>query len=137
MPDAGTTPTPIGRTLITGGASGLGAAVADAVAGAGGTPIVLDVQTEGSPYAAYRGDVTRTREVEALVARIAEEHGGLDAVVTAAGIDRPGRLDEIAGVAVQHTATLAGLVGMQAQHNAVLAEHGAKIDRILELLEKR
>ena len=34
--------TPMGRVLITGGASGLGAAVADAVAEAGGTPIVLD-----------------------------------------------------------------------------------------------
>lgn len=97
MPVAGTTPTPIGRTLITGGASGLGAAVADAVAAAGGTPIVLDrVAAEGREHS-YVGDVTRTREVEALVARIAGAVGGLDAVVTAAGIDKPGRLDEIDG----------------------------------------
>ena len=97
MPVAATTPTPLGRTLITGGASGLGAAVADAVAAAGGTPIVIDLTVEGSPYAAYRGDVTATRDIEALVARIVEEHGGLEAVVTAAGIDKPGRLDEIPG----------------------------------------
>ncbi len=97
MPTAGTTPTPLGRTLITGGASGLGAAVADAVAAAGGSPIVLDLKVEGSPYPAYEGDVTATRDVERLVARIAEEHGGLDAVVTAAGIDKPGPLDAIAG----------------------------------------
>lgn len=97
MPIASTTPTPVGRTLISGGASGLGLAVADAVAAAGGTPIVVDLAVEGCPYAAYQGDVTDTRAIEALVARIAEEHGGLDAVVTAAGIDKPGRLDEIPG----------------------------------------
>ncbi|MGN6446190.1 SDR family NAD(P)-dependent oxidoreductase [Amnibacterium sp.] len=97
MPIASTTPTPVGRTLISGGASGLGLAVADAVAAAGGTPIVVDLAVEGCPYPAYQGDVTDTRAIEALVARIAEEHGGLDAVVTAAGIDKPGRLDEIPG----------------------------------------
>jgi 2-dehydro-3-deoxy-L-rhamnonate dehydrogenase (NAD+) len=97
MPLASTTPTPIGRTLISGGASGLGAAVADAVAAAGGTPLVLDLNPAGSPYTAYAGDVTDTRGTEALVARVAQEAGGLDAVVTAAGIDFPGRLDEIDG----------------------------------------
>ena len=97
MPTATTSPTPLGRTLITGGASGLGLAVADAVAAAGGTPIVLDLAVEGSAYTAYQGDVTDTRGVEALVARIVQEQGGLDAVVTAAGIDKPGRLDEIPG----------------------------------------
>ncbi len=97
MPIASTEPTPIGRTLITGGAAGLGAAVADGVAKAGGTPLVIDLDPSASPYAAYQGDVTDTRGIEALVARIAEEHGGLDAVVTAAGIDKPGRLDEIPG----------------------------------------
>ena len=97
MPTASTTPTPLGRTLITGGASGLGAAVADAVAAAGGTPIVVDLAVEGVPYAAYQGDVTDTRGIEAVVARVVEEHGGLEAVVTAAGIDKPGRLDEIPG----------------------------------------
>ena len=35
-------PTNPGRVLITGGASGLGAAVAEAVRDNGGTPIVLD-----------------------------------------------------------------------------------------------
>ena len=35
-------PQPIGTVLVTGGASGLGAAVAQAVEEAGGTPVVLD-----------------------------------------------------------------------------------------------
>jgi hypothetical protein len=47
------------------------------------------------------------------------------------------RLDELASLEVQHSATLAGLVGMQAQHTAALTEHGAKLDRILEILESR
>lgn len=90
--------TRIGRIIITGGASGLGAAIADAVAGAGGTPIVLDrVVPDSSPYETHEADVSATRALESLIARVAEEHGGLDGVVTAAGIDRPGRLDDIDG----------------------------------------
>ena len=127
MPTASTTPTPLGRTLITGGASGLGAAVADAVAAAGGSPIVLDLKVDGSPYPAYEGDVTATRDVERLVARIVEEQGGLDAVVTAAGIDKPGPLDAISGedwervVAVNLFGTAAVV---RAALPALLASHG-------------
>ena len=93
-----TTPTPIGRVLITGGASGLGAAVAAAVTAAGGTPIVLDrdVSNVQEGVAAYQVDVAKTREAEKAVVEIAREHGGLDAVVTAAGIDRCGRLVDVA-----------------------------------------
>jgi NAD(P)-dependent dehydrogenase (short-subunit alcohol dehydrogenase family) len=91
------TPTPIGRVLITGGASGLGAAVAAAVTAAGGTPIVLDRDVSGvqEGVAAYQVDVAKTREAEKAVVEIAREHGGLDAVVTAAGIDRCGRLVDV------------------------------------------
>ena len=41
--------TPIGRVLVTGGASGLGAAVVAAVTEAGGTPIVLDLRIDAVP----------------------------------------------------------------------------------------
>ncbi len=88
--------TPIGRVIVTGGASGLGAAVAAAVAEAGGTPVVIDRRLPAEPpYESHEGDVANTREVEALVDGIAASHGGLDAVVTAAGIDRPGRLEDV------------------------------------------
>lgn len=127
MPVASTEPTPIGRTLITGGAAGLGAAIADGVAAAGGTPLVVDLDPSGSPHAAYAGDVTDTRAIEALVARIAEEHGGLDAVVTAAGIDRPGRLDEISGEVWERVIAV-NLLGTAAVVRAALpaltASHG-------------
>lgn len=84
-----------GRVLITGGSSGLGAAIATAVAEAGGTPIVLDIQAPTQDGAQFHEvDVTDRAAVEAAVERAAAE-GGLDAVVTAAGIDRCGRLDEV------------------------------------------
>ena len=96
--NANPAPTGLGRIIITGGGSGLGAAIADAVAQAGGTPIVLDrVVPEASPYETLEADVSETRALESLISRLAGEHGGLDGVVTAAGIDRPGRLDDIDG----------------------------------------
>jgi hypothetical protein len=47
------------------------------------------------------------------------------------------QLDELTEAQGQRTATLAGLAGVQAQHTATLDEHGAKLDRILEILERR
>ncbi|MBW9121120.1 SDR family oxidoreductase [Microbacterium trichothecenolyticum] len=84
-----------GRTLITGGASGLGAAVADAVAEAGGTPIVLDLAASPAGHETHRADVSATREIERTITEIAARHGGIDSVVTAAGIDRCGPLDGV------------------------------------------
>lgn len=90
-------PTGPGRVLITGGASGLGAAVASAVRESGGTPIVLDRDISSvSGVAAYEVDVADTAAVTETVRRAAQDAGGLDAVVTAAGIDRCGRLEDVA-----------------------------------------
>jgi NAD(P)-dependent dehydrogenase (short-subunit alcohol dehydrogenase family) len=85
----------LGTVLVTGGASGLGAAVAAAVAGQGGTPHVLDVQAppDGLPW--ERVDLARPREAEDAVRRAAAAHRGLDAVVCAAGIDACGDLLEV------------------------------------------
>lgn len=90
-------PRPLGRVVITGGASGLGEAVARAVAAAGGTPAVIDrdVSTVPAGTLSRRADVSDRRQVEQAVAEIAEELGGIDAVVTAAGIDRCGRLEDV------------------------------------------
>ena len=97
------------RVLVTGGASGLGAAVARAVAEAGGRPAILDVNLPMNTAAAngpagedwtavapaFQADVTDRAAVERAVEAAAQALGGLDAVVTAAGIDRCGRLDEV------------------------------------------
>ncbi|MEH1099020.1 SDR family oxidoreductase [Micromonospora sp. CPCC 205561] len=87
-----------GRTvLVTGGSSGLGAAVVAAVARAGGRPLVLDRQppADGVPW--VECDLADTRAAEAATRRLAERSGGLDAVVTAAGTDVPGRLADLPG----------------------------------------
>ena len=88
-------PADTGAVLITGGASGLGAAVAAAVASAGGTALVLDMRAPADGVDHELADLTRPREAEAAVRRLADRHGGLDAVVTAAGIDVPGALTDV------------------------------------------
>ena len=85
-----------GRVLVTGGASGLGAAVVAAVLQAGGTPVVLDRDLRDvSGVKAIEVDVADRAAVASAVRQAAEELGGLDAVVTAAGIDRCGRLEDV------------------------------------------
>jgi NAD(P)-dependent dehydrogenase (short-subunit alcohol dehydrogenase family) len=90
-------PDELGTVLVTGGASGLGAAVAAAVRDEGGTPVVLDLNEPGDGLAFERVDLARPREAEAAVRRAADAHGGLDAVVTAAGIDACGDLGDVDG----------------------------------------
>lgn len=85
--------------LISGGASGLGAAVAKAVQEAGGTPVVLDQDVGAvAGIQAHRVDVSNTEAVDEVVSTVAESVGGIHAVVTAAGIDRCGRLEDVAAV---------------------------------------
>lgn len=85
-----------GRVLVSGGGSGLGAAVVDAVLGAGGTPFVLDRDIRNlSAAKAIEVDVADRAAVTAAVGQAAEALGGLDAVVTAAGIDRCGKLEDV------------------------------------------
>ena len=85
-----------GRVLVTGGGSGLGAAVVDAVLRAGGTPVVLDRDIRNvSAAKAFEVDVADREAVARAVQQAADTLGGLDAVVTAAGIDRCGKLEDV------------------------------------------
>jgi NAD(P)-dependent dehydrogenase (short-subunit alcohol dehydrogenase family) len=88
-------PVTLGRVLVTGGASGLGAAVADVVARAGGTPIVLDLNPPAEGIDHEQIDLADPRAAEAAVERAIERHDGLDAIVTAAGTDACGRLEDV------------------------------------------
>jgi len=85
-----------GHVLVTGGSSGLGAAVAQAVAKQGGTVTVLDRHPSADGFATEIVDLADTRAAQDAVHRAADARGGLWAVVTAAGIDFPGRLDDVA-----------------------------------------
>ena len=89
----------LGQVLVTGGASGLGAAVVHAVHELGGRPLVLDKAAPASAEVAdfESVDLSDTRAAERAVKAIAERNGGLRAVVTAAGTDACGRLDQVSG----------------------------------------
>ena len=89
----------LGTVLVTGGSSGLGAAVAAAVEAEGGTPVVLDLQPPPGGGAFERVDLSKPREAEAAVRAVADQHGGLDAVVTAAGTDACGDILDVDGEA--------------------------------------
>lgn len=89
-----------GTVLVTGGSSGLGAATARAVHATGGRALVIDRnppesdrKTEIADFRAV--DLADTRAAEAAVRDLAEAAGGLNAVVTAAGIDRCGTLLDV------------------------------------------
>jgi NAD(P)-dependent dehydrogenase (short-subunit alcohol dehydrogenase family) len=112
-------PTTLGTVLVTGGASGLGAAVVDAVAARGGTPVVLDLAEPADGVDAARVDLADTRAAEAAVRAAAERHGGLDAVVTAAGIDACGRLEDVDAEQWERVVTV-NLLGTAAVARAAL-----------------
>ena len=88
----------IGTVLVTGGASGLGAAVVAAVSDAGGRPVVLDRVEPGDRAADHEVvDLSDARAAEEAVRAVAARAGGLDAVVTCAGTDACGRLEDVPG----------------------------------------
>jgi 3-oxoacyl-[acyl-carrier protein] reductase len=79
--------------LITGGASGIGAASARRIRAGGGRVAILDLDPVRVQAAAAElgglgiaGDVTRSADLDAAVARVESELGGLDVLVCSAGI---------------------------------------------------
>ena len=86
----------VGNVLITGGASGLGRATAVAVAKAGGRPLVVDRNEPDGGIEHVRADLADRGQAERAVHELAERAGGLDGVVTAAGVDACGRLEDVA-----------------------------------------
>ena len=71
--------------LVTGGASGIGAAAAAHLHAGGARVAVFDLQADGDVLS-IKGDVTRSSDAEAAVTRVVDELGGLDVLVNAAGI---------------------------------------------------
>jgi NAD(P)-dependent dehydrogenase (short-subunit alcohol dehydrogenase family) len=94
----------LGTVLVTGGASGLGAAVARAVVAEGGRPLVLDRRAPEPGMLDLPDtdvglvDLADARAAETAVRDLVERAGaGLDAVVTCAGTDACGRFDDVEG----------------------------------------
>jgi NAD(P)-dependent dehydrogenase (short-subunit alcohol dehydrogenase family) len=85
------------RVLVTGGASGLGAALVDAFVARGDQALILDLAEsyagpEGTSY--LRADVTSGQDWAAALAWVEQTWGGLDVLVNNAGIAAGGRIDE-------------------------------------------
>jgi NAD(P)-dependent dehydrogenase (short-subunit alcohol dehydrogenase family) len=117
----------VGAVLVTGGSSGLGAAVVRAVADAGGRPFVLDVRTPALDVPHQQVDLADARATEEAVRAASEQLGGLDAVVTCAGTDACGRLEDVPAEEWERV-VMVNLVGTAAVVRAampdLLARHG-------------
>jgi NAD(P)-dependent dehydrogenase (short-subunit alcohol dehydrogenase family) len=84
------------RALVTGGASGIGLAAAELLAGRGAAVAVLDRDVDGirPPLHAVRADVTDDAAVRAAVDEAADALGGLDVLVNNAGIGAQGTVED-------------------------------------------
>lgn len=84
------------NALVTGGASGIGAAVATMLLERGARVAVLDRETAGAPEGALavKADVTDDDAVRAAVERAAAELGSLHTLVSNAGIGSIGTVED-------------------------------------------
>jgi NAD(P)-dependent dehydrogenase (short-subunit alcohol dehydrogenase family) len=94
--------------LVTGGSAGLGLAIAGALAAAGSDVVIASRSAErcrdsaarmsaqtGQRVSGLKCDVTDEGAVQALVDRVLTDHGRLDVLVTSAGVQARGGLDEL------------------------------------------
>ncbi len=97
VPEAGgpRPPREIGTVYISGGASGLGAALVEAVRRHGGVPAVIDRVAPKDDVQFALADLSRTEEAAAAVRELVSQVGPPTALITAAGTDACGPLSEI------------------------------------------
>jgi NAD(P)-dependent dehydrogenase (short-subunit alcohol dehydrogenase family) len=91
--------------VVTGGASGIGAAIGAQLALEGASVVLFDLNADGLELAANElgaqvavcvGDVTNERDVEAAVKLAVDRFGRLDTAFNVAGAVRPGTITDIA-----------------------------------------
>jgi NAD(P)-dependent dehydrogenase (short-subunit alcohol dehydrogenase family) len=81
--------------IVTGGASGLGAAIAARLHEGGASVAVLDLVVDGVPseHFAVTADVSSDESVDAAVAAVVREFGRLDIVINNAGVGAQGTIE--------------------------------------------
>ena len=79
--------------LVTGAASGIGAATAELFRREGATVVGVDLTGDGTDV--LLGDVTDPVSVEGFVAEAVARHGGIDVLANVAGIIRMARIEDI------------------------------------------
>lgn len=92
----------IGTIYVTGGASGLGAALVTAVEEHGGHPVVLDRQAPAGDVPYEEVDLANSAAAQRAVERLVERVGPPDAVITAAGTDACGGLGAVSAEDWEH-----------------------------------
>ena len=76
--------------IVTGGASGIGAAIADRLAAGGASVAVLDLNPAGSPHFGIECNVANDASVRAAIDAAVQHLGRLDVVINNAGIGAQG-----------------------------------------------
>jgi 2-keto-3-deoxy-L-fuconate dehydrogenase len=84
------------KALVTGGASGIGAAIAARLTAAGAKVAVLDVNTDALPdgVVGVKADVTDDASVRAAVSSAIDQLGGLDILINNAGVGAQGGVED-------------------------------------------
>ncbi len=90
------------RAVVTGGASGIGEAIARRFKAAGARVLVADIADAGATVEGWGGayrrtDVTCAQDVAALLEQAVEQFGGIDILVNNAGIARTGDIEHVGG----------------------------------------
>jgi NAD(P)-dependent dehydrogenase (short-subunit alcohol dehydrogenase family) len=115
------------NVVVTGGSAGLGSAVVGGASGRGASVVALDRRPPeaGVPWAEV--DLADGRAAEAAVRDLVTRLGRIDALVTCAGIDACGRLEDVAPEDWERVVTV-NLLGTAAVIRAALpalrASHG-------------
>lgn len=119
-----------GTFIVTGAASGLGLAIAQAIAEAGGTPVGFDVNAPSEKLEHEIVDVSDTNAVEEAVHAVAERHRDLVGVVANAGVDACGRFTDVSTDAWERVIRV-NLIGTAAVVRAALPHLIANRGRVL------
>ncbi|MFG3523083.1 SDR family oxidoreductase [Nocardia nova] len=111
---------PLGNVVVTGGASGLGAATVHAVRAAGGVPLVIDRNRPEAEVDWEQADLADSAAAEEATRALADRAGGrIDGVFTAAGIDACGPLEKVEAAAWERVVRV-NLLGTAAVIRAAL-----------------